>query len=806
MTVVFILAAIVAFGQSLYVGRPLLGFLAATGIVLLAWVATGVGSWTAFAVVAAIPLTVAALFGLPLLRRPLLSKRLMAALSGLLPRMGETERIALEAGTVWWDGELFSGDPDWQQLLAFQPRGLSEAEQAFLDGPVEELCRMLDDWQIWQDRAIPDEIWDYLKKERFFGMIIPREHGGLGFSAIAHSAVVAKVTSRSVPTVCALMVPNSLGPAELLLLYGTEAQRQHYLPRLATGEEIPCFALTEPHAGSDAAAPRSRGVVCRGRYDGEEVVGIRLDWDKRYITLAPVATLIGLAFHLSDPEGLLGGAAEPGITCALVPHHLPGIDIGAHHDPLGVPFPNGPIKGKGVFIPIDFVIGGREGVGNGWRMLMNCLAAGRSISLPSLSVGAAQLATRTVGAYGTVREQFGLPIGRFEGIEEALARIAGHTYLMNAARVITCGAVDAGEKPAVISGIVKAYLTQAMRDVLSDAMDIQAGAGICRGPNNILGRGFSSVPLGITVEGANILTRSMIVYGQGAIRCHPYLSAEMRAIEEKDLAAFDRAFFGHLTFAARNVVRALVLGLTGARWVRAPVSGFEARTYRALTRQSAVFALAGDACMAILGGDLKRREKISGRMADALAWMYLASCVLKHFHDEGRPDSDRPVVEWACALALWRGEQALHGVFANLPGGVLPRLLRALAFPFGPSAVPPPDSLGASVAQDLLGGGTLRERLTRDIFVPEDEDWGLGRLEAALEAVVAAAAADGKVRAALRAGTLTRAPAETLAGRAREAAVIDDDELALLLAAEKARDAVIAVDVFDPQSYRALRG
>jgi acyl-CoA dehydrogenase len=567
MTVVFILAAIVAFGQSLYVGRPLLGFLAATGIVLLAWVATGVGSWTAFAVVAAIPLTVAALFGLPLLRRPLLSKRLMAALSGLLPRMGETERIALEAGTVWWDGELFSGDPDWQQLLAFQPRGLSEAEQAFLDGPVEELCRMLDDWQIWQDRAIPDEIWDYLKKERFFGMIIPREHGGLGFSAIAHSAVVAKVTSRSVPTVCALMVPNSLGPAELLLLYGTEAQRQHYLPRLATGEEIPCFALTEPHAGSDAAAPRSRGVVCRGRYDGEEVVGIRLDWDKRYITLAPVATLIGLAFHLSDPEGLLGGAAEPGITCALVPHHLPGIDIGAHHDPLGVPFPNGPIKGKGVFIPIDFVIGGREGVGNGWRMLMNCLAAGRSISLPSLSVGAAQLATRTVGAYGTVREQFGLPIGRFEGIEEALARIAGHTYLMNAARVITCGAVDAGEKPAVISGIVKAYLTQAMRDVLSDAMDIQAGAGICRGPNNILGRGFSSVPLGITVEGANILTRSMIVYGQGAIRCHPYLSAEMRAIEEKDLAAFDRAFFGHLTFAARNVVRALVLGLTGARWV-----------------------------------------------------------------------------------------------------------------------------------------------------------------------------------------------------------------------------------------------
>ncbi len=806
MTVFVILIAIAAFGLSLYLGRPLLGFLAASVFVLLVWLMAGVSSWLAFALTAALLVAVAALFGLPSLRRQTFSKRLMAALAGLLPRMGETERIALEAGTVWWDGELFSGDPDWRQLLAFQPRGLSEAEQAFLDGPVEELCRMIDDWQIWQDRTIPDEVWDFLKKERFFGMIIPREHGGLGFSAIAHSAVVAKVTSRSVPTVCTMMVPNSLGPAELLLLYGTEEQRRHYLPRLASGEEIPCFALTEPHAGSDAASPRSRGVVCRGRYEGKDVIGIRLDWDKRYITLAPVATLIGLAFHLSDPEGLLEGTKDPGITCALIPRHLPGIDIGAHHDPLGVPFPNGPIKGKDVFIPIDFVIGGREGAGNGWRMLMNCLAAGRSISLPSLSVGAAQLATRTVGAYATVREQFGLPIGRFEGIEEAMARIAGHAYLMNAARIITCGAVDAGEKPAVVSAIVKAYLTQAMREVLSDAMDIQAGAGICRGPNNILGRGYVSAPLGITVEGANILTRSMIIYGQGVIRCHPYLSAEMQALAEKDLAAFDRAFFGHLNFVARNLLRSFVLGVTGARLARVPVSGEEARHYRALTRLSAIFALAGDACLAILGGDLKRREKISGRMADALAWMYLASCVLKRFHDEGRPGADRPVVEWALALALWRGEQALLGVFANLPGRVLPRLLRALAFPFGPSAVPPSDRLGARVAQDLMGGGTLRERLTRDIFVPADEDQGLGRLERALAAVVAAGEADRKVRAALRKGTLRRAPEDCLAERAHEAAVIDDAELRLLIAAEKARDAAIGVDVFDAQSYRSLRG
>jgi acyl-CoA dehydrogenase len=806
MTWFVILLAIAAFGLSIYVGRPLLGFLATSVTLLFAWQVAGVGSWLAFALVAALLVAIAALFGLPSLRRQVLSKRLMAALAGLLPRMGETERIALEAGTVWWDGELFSGDPDWRQLLAFQPQELSEDEQAFLDGPVEELCRMIDDWRIWQDRAIPDEVWDFLKKERFFGMIIPREHGGLGFSAIAHSAVVAKVTSRSVPTVCAMMVPNSLGPAELLLLYGTEEQRRHYLPRLANGEEIPCFALTEPHAGSDAASPRSRGVVCHGHYDGKEVIGIRLDWEKRYITLAPVATLIGLAFHLSDPEGLLGGAEDIGITCALVPRHLPGIDIGAHHDPLGVPFPNGPIKGQGVFIPIDFVIGGREGVGEGWRMLMNCLAAGRSISLPSLSVGAAQLATRTVGAYATVREQFGLPIGRFEGIEEAMARIAGHAYLMNAARIVTCGAVDAGEKPAVISGIVKAYLTQAMREVLADAMDIQAGAGICRGPNNILGRGYVSAPLGITVEGANILTRSMIIYGQGVIRCHPHLNAEMQALADKDLAAFDRAFFGHVSFVARNLLRALVLGVTGGRFIGVPVSGREARHYRTLTRLSAVFALTGDACLAILGGDLKRREKISGRMADALAWMYLASCVLKRFHDEGRPGADRPVVEWALALALWRSEQALLGVFANLPGRALPRVLRALAFPFGPSAKPPSDRLGARVAQDLLGDGELRERLTRDIFVPADEDQGLGRLEQALAAVVAAGEADRKVRAALRDGTLTRAPAACLSKRAHEAAVIDDAELALLLAAEKARDAAIGVDVFDAQSYRALRG
>ena len=604
------------------------------------------------------------------------------------------------------------------------------------------------------------------------------------------------------------MVPNSLGPGELLMLvYGTEAQQKaHYLPRLASGEDIPCFALTEPHAGSDAASGRSRGVVCRGSFEGEEVLGIRLNWQKRYTTLAPVATLIGLAFQLHDPDGLLGGAEERGITCALIPRGLPGIEIGAQHDPLGVPFSNGPIVGRDVFVPIDFVIGGRDGVGQGWRMLMDCLAAGRSISLPSLSVGAVELATRVAGAYATVREQFNLPIGRLEGIEEPLARIGGHAYFMNAARVLTCGAVDAGEKPAVISAIVKAYLTAGMRAVLTDAMDILAGAGICRGPNNLLARGFVSVPIGITVEGANILTRSMIVFGQGAVRCHPFVYKEMQAIEQGKAADFDRAFFGHINFLARNAVRALALGLTAGRLAGAPVSGSEACHYRNLTRFSAAFALVADAALAILGGDLKRREKISGRLADALAWMYMGSAALKRFHDEGRPGRDRAVLDWSCGQALWEVQEALLGVLDNLPSRVASALLRRMVFPFGPPMRRPSDRLGAKVARELLDGGPLREHLTSEIFVPGEANQGLGRLEAALENVVAADGANQKIRQAVRAGRLAKNPSEDRAERARQAGLVDDEELRLLKAAEEARDAAIAVDQFDAAAYRALKG
>lgn len=805
MTTILLVLAAVIFFALLYLGRGYWAWLAAISMALLAWLAAGVDSWVAFTVMGFVTAAAALLFGLRSLRCTTISKPLMGAVSGLLPSMSETERVAMEAGSVWWDGELFSGAPDWQKLLDFKPQGLSDREQAFLDGPVEELCRLSDDWQIWQDRDLSPEIWDFLKREGFLGMIIPEAYGGLGFSAIGHSAVVAKVASRSVPVACTLMVPNSLGPAELLLDYGTQAQREHYLPRLAKGEEVPCFALTEPHAGSDAASPRSSGVVCHGTHAGMEVLGIRLNWEKRYITLAPVATLIGLAFNLEDPEGLLGGETARGITCALIPRDIEGIDIGRRHDPLGVPFANGPIIGRDVFIPMDYVIGGEKGVGQGWRMLMDCLAAGRSISLPSLSVGAVELAARTAGAYASVREQFSLPIGRFEGIEEALARIGGHAYFMNAARVLTCGAVDAGEKPAVLSAVAKAYLTGGMRACLTDAMDIMAGAGICRGPNNILGRGFVAVPLGITVEGANILTRSMIIYGQGAVRCHPFLAQEMAAIAARDAKVFDKALFGHLNFLARNAARSLVLGLSGARWAKAPQSGSEARYYRGLTRFSAAFALVSDAALGTLGGSLKRREKISGRLADALAWMYLGSAALKRFHDEGRLSGDKAVLAWSMELALWHTQEALAGVLDNLPNRPVAWILSWLIFPLGRRQRPPRDRLGAKVAQGLLDDRELRDRLTADIYLP-DEDRGLGRLERALDRVVAAQPARQAVRDGVKAGALPRHPVQSLSARAKEAGLIDEAGFAKLTAAEDARDAAIQVDVFEDSDYHRLKG
>jgi len=738
-------------------------------------------------------------------RRALITRAIMPVLARTLPRMGETERIALEAGTVWWEAELFSGRPCWKKLLEFHPKELTQRERAFLDGPVNELCRMVNEWDVIQRGDLPGEAWEHLKKHRFFGMIIPEEYGGLGFSALAHSAVITRLSSRSVTAAVTAMVPNSLGPAELLLHYGTDQQKRHYLPRLATGEEIPCFALTEPGAGSDATAQQSTGIVSRGHYEGKEVLGMRLNWSKRYITLGPVSTVLGLAFRLLDPDRLLGGGEDLGITCALLPSHLPGIEIGDRHDPLGIPFQNGPTWGKDVFAPLEMIIGGHTMAGKGWRMLMDCLAAGRGISLPSLSVGASELALRTTTAYGLVREQFGLPIARFEGIEEPLARIAGHTYFMDAARRLTVGAIDAGEKPAVVSAIVKRYLTEGMRSVVNDAMDIQAGAAISRGPRNILAAAYASVPVGITVEGANILTRSLIIYGQGAIRCHPYVQKEMRAIAERDLVAFDAAFFGHVGHVIGNKLRAWTLALSDGGWGGAPVSGPAGPLFGKLARYSAAYAYVSDAAMATLGGTLKRKERISGRLADVLAWMYIASAALKRFVDEGQPEADRPLVEWSAAYAFYQIETALRGVLDNLPNRFVAWALGVVVFPFGNRRRPPDDRVSAAVARAVLSDAKVRDKLTADVFRPSTDEPGLGRLEAACAKVLAAAPIEKKIKDAVRAKRLRDVAGCELLEEARRAGVITEAEQRLACDASAAREDIIQVDAFDAAAFLKLK-
>ena len=790
---VLVLLALVFLGCA-YAGWAFWGAIAAGALGL--WL-LGSGLPASFAAVAWGALgALAMLFGVRPLRALLFGRVLLKSVGGILPRMSETEKEALDAGTVWWDGELFSGQPRWKQLLDLRASGLTEREQAFLDGQVVELCGLLDDHQVTRSGDLPTEAWDFIKREGFMGMIIPESYGGLGFSAEAQSAVIARLSAHCGTASVTVMVPNSLGPAELLLHYGTQEQRDRLLPRLARGEEVPAFALTEPGAGSDAASMTATGVVCRGTFEGREVLGMRLDWDKRYITLAPVATLLGLAFKLRDPDRLLGGEVELGITCALIPADLEGVQTGLRHDPLGVPFMNGPTVGREVFVPLDFIIGGAENAGKGWRMLMQSLAAGRGISLPSLSSGAAQLSTRVTGAYATLREQFNLPIGRFEGIEARLARIAGLNYMIDGGRRITLAAIDAGEQPSVVTAIMKYTTTEAMRVVINDAMDVVGGAGICRGPRNVLAHSYQAVPIGITVEGANILTRSMIVFGQGAIRCHPFVQAELDAAARRDAAGFDRAFFGHTNFVFTNVARSLFLGLSGGRLASAPVGGPTAPYFQQLTRFSASFALIADFAMATLGGALKRKENITGRLSDALGHLYLGSGVLKQYLDDGQPESDRPAMRWAIEHCLFEVQNALSGVLDNLPNRPAAWLLRALAFPLGRRLRGPSDRAGARLARAILEGGPLRERLTPDIHVPADDRPGLATLERALEAVLAARPAQEKLKRAQREKRLPKS-APDLLKRAVLEGVLDEQEATLLRRSHEARAEAIAVDSFE---------
>ena len=740
-------------------------------------------------------------FTLPPLRRLLVTSWVMPLLARIFPRMSETERVALDAGTVWWDAELFSGAPRWEKLVGFQRRQLTEKEQAFLDGPVEELCKLVDEWDIAQRGDLPPAAWELMKRERFFGMIIAEKYGGRGFSALANSTVVTKLSSHSVTASVTVMVPNSLGPAELLSHYGTDEQKNHYLPRLARGEEVPCFALTEPGAGSDAGSMQAKGIVCRGTWEGKEVLGMRLTWDKRYITLSSVATLLGLAFKLHDPEKLLGGESDLGITCALIPTSTPGVVTGPRHSPLSIPFMNGATRGKDVFVPLEFIIGGPKMAGQGWRMLMECLSAGRSISLPANSVGGSQLAARVVGAYATIREQFGLSVGRFEGVEAPLARIGGTLYWMNAVRTLTAGAVDAGEKPAVISAIAKYYTTEALRRVINDAMDIQGGAGISKGPRNTLATTYQATPIGITVEGANILTRSMIIFGQGAIRCHPYARHEMEAALQKDLARFDRAFFGHVGFVGSNGLRSLGLALSGGALASAPLGGEAGAVVKQLARWSASFALLGDACMGTLGGSLKRKEMLTGRLADALAWMYIASAALKKFVEEGQPERDRALFRWATSEAFWQVQTALDGVLANLPHRPTALFLRPFVFPLGKRLRPPSDRLCAKVARALLDGGEARLALTREMHVPKEGAFGLPLYERALAATLAAEPARRKLREAIKAKQLPRASEAELYDPARKAGVLSEAECTQLREAAALRWDAWQVDEFPMEQF-----
>jgi len=799
--------ALVSFIALAFQGRGYVAVAATSVVGLLAWLVSGVESPTIFQISAISTLIVLVLFGVPALRRFIITKPIMGIVAGILPRMGETERIALEAGSVWWEGDMFSGKPDWRKLLDFKPQALSADEQAFLDGPVEELCAMLNDFQIANDRDLSPAVWDFIKANGFFGMIIPKEHGGLGFSAQMHSAVVAKLSSRSVTAAVTVMVPNSLGPGELLIHYGTDEQKKHYLPRLAKGEDIPCFALTEPGAGSDAANGQSLGVVCHGVWQGEEVLGMRLTFKKRYITLAPVASVVGLAFRLYDPDHFLGDQEDIGITCALLPRHTPGMRIGLRHDPMGVPFQNGPVEGEDVFVPLDVIIGGPKQAGQGWRMLMENLAAGRGISLPSLSVGAAQLACRATSAYGLVREQFGMPIGKFEGVAERISRIAGHTYFMEAVRKLGAGAVDAGESPSVASAISKAYLTEGMRLCLNDAMDIQAGAAIVRGPRNIFSRPYFSIPIGITVEGANILTRSLIVFGQGAMRCHPFAHAEIQAIGNKNLAAFDVALFGHINHVTHNAMRALVSAVTGRMFLDAPNGvGDMDKHYRDLSRLSAVFAFIADLGLITLGGALKRKEHLSGRYADAFAWLFLASCALKRFHDDGAPKAHRPLIDWTMTYAKHEIETALIGVLANLPNRFVANVAELIAFPFGTKHRPLSDRQIDAVSTAVLSpDGEVRQALTHSIFIPVKDDPGLGELEFVYKQVIQSQPIRKKLDSARRHGKLQKAPLSEMISAALKADIITPQEAETLQNAEIARDAVIQVNSFDAETFQTLK-
>lgn len=726
---------------------------------------------------------VLAMLSLENFRRGTITRPLFKLYRKALPPLSDTEREAIDAGTVWWDGDLFTGDPDWDKLLKIGRPVIPPEEQAFIDGPVEELCRMVDAWKVshvWAE--IPPHIVQFIKQQRFLGLIIPKEYGGLDLSAVAQSEVLTKVLGVGSVVGNFIMVPNSLGPGELLMKYGTEAQKQYYLPRLAIGEEIPCFALTGPLAGSDATSIPDTGVVCKGTWEGKEIVGMRLSFEKRYITLAPVATLVGLAFRLQDPEHLIGATDDYGITCALIPRNTPGMEIGKRHLPVGDPFYNGPVRGKDVFVPLDFIIGGKEMAGKGWRMLVNCLSAGRAISLPSASNSLAKRSAAGTGAYARIRRQFKIPISQFEGIQKPLARIAGLTYIIDAGRLNTAQAVAAGSKPSVPSAILKYHCTEMARQVINDAFDIHGGKAVMRGPKNYLSAGYESIPVAITVEGANIMTRSLMIFGQGAIRSHPYVLKEMELAQREDsagaLAEFDRTLFSHIGYTITNGARAFIHGLTRSAFAPTPSSGnYQLRRwYREVNRLSAAFALVADTAMLTMQASLKRREMISGRLGDLLSMLYLASMVLKHHEDEQCPDEDLPLVEWSCRYLLHQYQESMHEILENLPNRPAAILLRLLVFPTGRHFEKPSDRLDTVVAALITRASAARKRLIAGIYITPADNNPLGRLNALLKDADEMEPLERKLRDAVKAGRIPSLLGLELINAGEKAGAIDAAE------------------------------
>ena len=808
----FLLWFLLIIGGALFLAYRRLSLGAATvaaGVALAAYTLSGshplwwlVLLWAGFAALA--------LLNVGPVRMRFVTRPFLKVYRRMLPTMSDTEREALEAGTVWWDGELFTGRPDWQKLLAAKAPQLTAEEQAFLDGPCEELCRMLDDWDITHRRAdLPPQVWEFLKKKGFFAMIIPKKYGGLEFSAYAHSCVLVKIASRSATCSSTVAVPNSLGPAELLLHYGTEEQKDHWLPRLARGEDVPCFALTGPRAGSDAASIPDTGVVCRGTWQGREVIGIRLNFQKRYITLAPIATVIGLAFKLYDPDRLLGGEkTDYGITCALIPRGTPGVTIGRRHFPLNVPFQNGPLSGKDVFVPLDAIIGGPKMSGQGWRMLVEQLSVGRCISLPSNACGGAKAGIYASAAYARIRKQFAQPVGRFEGVEAALTRMAGAAYIIDAARSVTAGAIDGGEKPSVPAAMLKYHCTELGRKVANDAMDVQGGKGICLGPNNYLGRAYQGVPIAITVEGANILTRSLMILGQGAIRCHPYVLKEMNAAKLRDkaqsLREFDAALTGHVGYTLSNAARSFVMAATLARFSDAPGDGPVRRYYQHVNKFSAQFAFATDMAMLTLGGYLKQKEHLSARLGDVLSALYLASMVLKHWENQGRRAEDLPLVEWSCRTLLYEAQEQLNGFLRNFPNRGVAALMRLVIFPRGRTYFAPSDRLGRRIVEALMVPSETRERLAHGIYKTVEPGNPIGLLQEALTLSVAAEPLEKKLRVeGVKTGRVTALDLPGQIEQGLAAGILTAAEAQLLRDYDRKVMAIVDVDDFSTEELMA---